>query len=83
MTKRDYKSICLFCVLTERQTLIQQQNAIYEYLKHRDLQIDEIVSDEGVIGGISYKKRSLINELWKCSYSVGNKPLVRSMSDLH
>lgn len=75
-------------VSTEKQTLTQQQNAINEYLKHKGLQIDEIVSDEGVSGGVSYKQRKLNDLLNEMDYGDALvvseiSRLGRSMSDLN
>lgn len=75
-------------VSTEEQTLTQQLNAIGDYLRIRGMQIDELVSDEGVSGGISYKQRKL-NDLLQ-DMSEGDALVVseisrlgRSMSDLN
>ena len=46
-------------VSTESQDFQQQKNAINNYLSVKGLSIDEIVTDEGVSGGITYKKRNL------------------------
>ena len=40
-------------VSTDKQELTQQLNTINEYLASKQLQADEVVSDEGVSGGIS------------------------------
>lgn len=75
-------------VSTEQQDLAQQLNAIDNYLKMRGLQIDELVSDEGVSGGVSYKQRKL-NDLLQ-EMEAGDALVVseisrlgRSMSDLN
>lgn len=75
-------------VSTERQDLQQQMNAINDYLKLKGLKIDEIVSDEGVSGGVSYKKRKLmklINDMSEGDALVVSEisRLGRSMSDLN
>lgn len=75
-------------VSTEQQTLLQQQNAINDYLKLKGLQIDEIVSDEGVSGGVSYKQRKLndlLSEMKEGDSLVVSEisRLGRSMSDLN
>lgn len=46
-------------VSTEHQDFQQQTNAINDFLRHKGLQIDEVFSDEGVSGGVTYKKRNL------------------------
>lgn len=75
-------------VSTEQQDLAQQLNAINNYLKMRGLQMDELVSDGGVSGGVSYKQRKL-NDLLK-EMEAGDALVVseisrlgRSMSDLN
>lgn len=75
-------------VSTEQQDLAQQMNAIDNYLKMRGLKIDELVSDEGVSGGVSYKQRKL-NDLLQ-EMEAGDALVVseisrlgRSMSDLN
>lgn len=75
-------------VSTEQQDLAQQLNAIDNYLKMRGLKIDELVSDEGVSGGVSYKQRKL-NDLLR-EMEEGDALVVseisrlgRSMSDLN
>lgn len=75
-------------VSTEKQELTQQLNTINDYLASKHLQADEIVSDEGVSGGVSYKKRKL-NDLLKdmvegdCLVVSEISRLGRSMSDLN
>lgn len=75
-------------VSTEKQDFQQQANAINECLAHKGLKIDEIVTDEGVSGGVSYKKRNLyhlIREMQKDDILVVSEVsrLGRSMSDLN
>lgn len=75
-------------VSTEHQTLDQQLNSIDNYLKMRGLKIDELVSDEGISGGVSYKHRKLYDLLQEMQ--PGDALVVseisrlgRSMSDLN
>lgn len=75
-------------VSTEKQELTQQLNTINDYLSSKHLQADEVVSDEGVSGGVSYKQRKL-NDLLKdmvegdCLVVSEISRLGRSMSDLN
>lgn len=46
-------------VSTDQQTLAQQERTAYEWLKAHNMKVDEIVSDEGVSGGVSYADRNL------------------------
>lgn len=46
-------------VSTSAQTLEQQERTVYEWLKAHGMEVDEVVSDEGVSGGVSYKERNL------------------------
>lgn len=50
-------------VSTDQQSLEQQERTVYEWLKHHNMSVDEVVSDEGVSGGVSYKGRKLGKEL--------------------
>lgn len=75
-------------VSTEKQTLAQQLNSIEDYLRPRGLKIDELVSDEGVSGGVSYKHRKLAHLV--AEMSEGDALVVseisrlgRSMADLN
>lgn len=75
-------------VSTEKQTLAQQLNSIEEYLRPRGLKIDELVSDEGVSGGVSYKQRKLaqlVEEMNEGDALVVSEisRLGRSMSDVN
>lgn len=75
-------------VSTEKQTLAQQLNSIETYLQMRGLKIDELVSDEGVSGGVSYKQRKLaqlVEEMHEGDALVVSEisRLGRSMSDLN
>lgn len=46
-------------VSTSTQTLAQQERSAYEWLKAHNMKVDEIVSDEGISGGVSYADRNL------------------------
>lgn len=46
-------------VSTSAQTLAQQERTAYEWLNAHNMKVDEIVSDEGVSGGVSYADRNL------------------------
>ena len=75
-------------VSTDKQTLAQQLNAIETYLKMRGLSVDELVSDEGVSGGVSYKHRKLaqlVSEMSEGDALVVSEisRLGRSMADLN
>lgn len=75
-------------VSTDSQNLMQQQNTINEYIKYKGLTITDVVTDEGVSGGVSYKDRHLYNLVQ--SLNEGDVIVVseisrlgRSMSDLN
>ena len=75
-------------VSTDSQNLMQQQNAINEYIKYKGLTITDVVTDDGVSGGVSYKDRHLYNLVQ--SLNEGDVIVVseisrlgRSMSDLN
>ena len=75
-------------VSTDKQDFQQQRNAINAYLAHKGLHIDEIVTDEGVSGGVTYKKRnlySLVREMREDDILVVSEVsrLGRSMADLN
>ena len=75
-------------VSTEKQDFQQQQNAINEYIAPKGMTIDEVVTDEGISGGVSYKKRNLYNlirEMQRDDILVVSEisRLGRSMSDLN
>ena len=75
-------------VSTEKQELTQQLNTINDYLASKHLQADEVVSDERVSGGVSYKQRKLndlINDMTEgdCLVVSEISRLGRSMSDLN
>lgn len=46
-------------VSTDQQTLAQQERTAYEWLKAHNMKVDEVVSDEGISGGVSYADRNL------------------------
>ena len=46
-------------VSTSAQTLAQQERTVYEWLSNHNMTVGEIISDEGVSGGVSYKDRNL------------------------
>lgn len=46
-------------VSTSAQTLAQQERTVYEWLNNHNMTVGEIISDEGVSGGVSYKDRNL------------------------
>jgi DNA invertase Pin-like site-specific DNA recombinase len=46
-------------VSTSQQTLAQQERTAYEWLNAHNMKVDEVVSDEGVSGGVSYEDRNL------------------------
>lgn len=46
-------------VSTSQQTLEQQERTAYEWLKAHHMTVDEVVSDEGISGGVSYADRNL------------------------
>ena len=75
-------------VSTEKQDFQQQLNIINNYLKLKNLSIDEYVEDEGVSGGVSYKNRNLYSLIKKMKHGdvlvVSEiSRLGRSMSDLN
>ena len=54
------KTFAYLRVSTDKQTVEQQLNTINEYVRSKGITIDEMVADEGISGGVSYKQRSLI-----------------------
>lgn len=44
---------------TEHQDEMQQAHAVQEYAEHHAMTVDEVVKDEGVSGGVSYRNRNL------------------------
>lgn len=75
-------------VSTDEQTIEQQHNTVQEYVNAKGWKIDGTVSDEGVSGSVSYKKRNLytliqhMNEGDVLIVSEISR-LGRSMSDLN
>lgn len=75
-------------VSTEHQDFKQQTNTINDFLKYKGLKIDDVYSDEGVSGGVTYKKRKLydlINVMNEGDVLVVSEisRLGRSMADLN
>ena len=50
-------------VSTSAQTLAQQERTAYEWLNAHHMKVDEVVSDEGISGGVSYAERNLGKKL--------------------
>lgn len=50
-------------VSTDLQSTQQQERTAYEWLKHHNMKVSKVVSDEGISGGVSYKDRRLGREL--------------------
>lgn len=46
-------------VSTDQQTLVQQERTVYEWLNNHNMKVDEVVSDMGVSGGVSFADRNL------------------------
>lgn len=46
-------------VSTDKQSLAQQERTVNEWLSARSLEATEVISDEGISGGVSYKDRAL------------------------
>lgn len=46
---------------TDEQDAQSQRNIIAKYAESKGLQIDEIISDEGISGSVSYKKGTYPN----------------------
>lgn len=46
-------------VSTSDQSLAQQERTVYEWLNNHNMQVSNVVSDEGISGGVSYKDRQL------------------------
>ena len=73
---------------TDKQDERQQMNSIENYLRGKGIQIGQYVKDEGVSGGVTYKKRKLYGLVQKMT--AGDVLIVteasrlgRSMSDLN
>lgn len=74
-------------ISTDRQGFEQQMQSVEEYLRNKGMNYDEIVTDEGVSGKISYKKRKLypLLERMSCGDSLVVSELSRlgrSMADI-
>ena len=50
-------------ISTDQQSLAQQERTVYEWLGRNNLSVTDVVSDEGISGGVSYKERRLGKEL--------------------
>lgn len=50
-------------VSTDRQDLSQQRNSVDQWLTANGLQATAVISDEGISGGVSYKRRKLGTEV--------------------
>lgn len=50
-------------VSTEKQTLEQQNRTVQEWLKRNGLKTDIVITEEGISGGVTYKKRKLGTEV--------------------
>lgn len=50
-------------VSTDKQTLEQQNRTVKEWLSRNDLKADIVVTEEGISGGVTYKKRKLGTEV--------------------
>ena len=46
-------------VSTDKQTLEQQNRTVQEWLKRNGLKSDIVITEEGISGGVTYKKRKL------------------------
>ena len=46
-------------VSTSEQTVAQQERTVYEYTDKNHMHVDEVIVDEGISGGVSYKDRNL------------------------
>lgn len=76
-------------VSTEKQTLEQQNRTVQEWLKRNELKTDIVITEEGISGGVTYKKRKLGTEVLPL-LEAGDMLIVaetsrlgRSMSDLN
>lgn len=65
---------------TDEQDAQSQRNIIARYAGSKGLQIDEIISDEGISGSVSYKKRNLSELLSKTN--KGDTIIVSEVSRL-
>lgn len=76
-------------ISTDKQTLEQQNRTVKEWLNRNGLKADIVVTEEGISGGVTYKKRKLGNEVLPL-LEPGDMLIVaeisrlgRSMSDLN
>lgn len=76
-------------VSTDKQTLEQQNRTVKEWLSRNGLKADIVVTEEGISGGVTYKKRKLGTEVLPLM-EAGDMLIVaeisrlgRSMSDLN
>lgn len=76
-------------ISTEKQTLEQQNRTVQEWLTRNGLKADIVITEEGISGGITYKKRKLGTEVLPL-LEAGDMLIVaeisrlgRSMSDLN
>jgi len=75
-------------VSTSEQTFMQQKNAVDEWLTFHGMKADDYVGDEGISGGVTYKKRklaSLVERMEEGDALVVSEisRLGRTMSDLN
>lgn len=76
-------------ISTDKQTLEQQNRTVKEWLSRNGLKADIVVTEEGISGGVTYKKRKLGTEVLSLM-EAGDMLIVaeisrlgRSMSDLN
>lgn len=76
-------------VSTDKQTLEQQNRTVQEWLKRNGLKSDIVITEEGISGGVTYKKRKLGTDALPL-LEAGDMLIVaeisrlgRSMSDLN
>lgn len=76
-------------VSTDKQTLEQQNRTVQEWLKRNGLKSDIVITEEGISGGVTYKKRKLGTDVLPL-LEAGDMLIVaeisrlgRSMSDLN
>lgn len=76
-------------ISTEKQTLEQQNRTVHEWLTRNGLKADIVITEEGISGGITYKKRKLgtevlpLLEAGDMLIAAEISRLGRSMSDLN
>ena len=76
-------------ISTDKQTLEQQNRTVQEWLKRNGLKSDIVITEEGISGGVTYKKRKLGTDVLPL-LETGDMLIVaeisrlgRSMSDLN